>query len=122
MIDIVILKTNNTQNTPIYIRFEMAVTPQCMTLEEFMKNPWIWHPPLNEKIDDSKRALLLPLFDPKDPKHHYSSEVLTKMKAEFEQQKSIAPLKNETKPSEKTLDPAVLKEMNELSELLYGPS
>jgi len=108
----------------------MAVTPQCMTLEEFMKNPWIWHPPLNEKIDDSKRALLLPLVDPKDHKHHYSSEALTKMKAEHkmafeqqqQQQQSIALLKNETKPSEKTLDPAVVKEMNELSELLYGPS
>ena len=101
----------------------MAFTPQCMTLEEFMKNPWIWHSPLNEKIDDSKRALLLPLFDPKDHKHHYSSESLTKMKAEFEQQQqSIKLLKNETKPSEKTLAPAVVKEMDELSELLYGPS
>jgi len=105
----------------------MALTPQCMTLEDFLKNPWKWHTPLNEKIDDSKRALLLPLVDPKDHKHHYSSEALTKMKAEHklafeQQQQSIALLKNETKPSEKTLDPAVVKEMDELTELLYGPS
>jgi hypothetical protein len=100
----------------------MAFTPQCMTLEEFLKNPWKWHTPSNEEIDDSKRALLLPLFDPKDPKHHDSAELLTKMKAEFERQQSIELLKNEIKPSEKTLDPAVVKEMDELAELLYGPS
>ena len=98
----------------------MAFTSQCITWAEFMKNPSKWseihfdkiHV---DKIDDSKRALLLPLFDPNDSNYQVSPDF--EAIYEIERKRALEPVKIEQKPEE----PAILKEMNELSELLYGP-
>lgn len=99
---------------------------ECITLEEFLKNPDKWHgwqKNPHKHTEDSKPALLVPVFDPKDPKYQISPEALARLKDEHkrafeeQQQQSVEPIKNEIK----TIDPAILKEMDELSELLYGP-
>ena len=102
----------------------MAFTPQCITWEcitwaEFIENPSKFSVTPVVKIDDSKPALLLPLIDPKDSNYQFSAEY--EAKYEIERERALVPLKIERKPEETPLDPAILKEMNELSDLLYGP-
>ncbi len=100
---------------------------ECITLAELMENPekWkVWQENSHKHTDNLRQALLLPVFDPTDTKYQISPEKLARLKEEhkraFEQQQQqpVEPLKNETKP----IDPEILKEMDELAELLYGPS
>ena len=93
----------------------MAFTTQSITWAEFIENPSKFSETLVVKIDDSKQALLLPVFDPKDSNYQVSPDFAAKY--EIERNRAIEPLKKEQKPA----DPAILKEMNELDELLYGP-
>ncbi len=74
--------------------------------------------------DESGKAILLPVFDPNDPKHTLSPDFQERYEAEIKraiEQQAIANQISD-KPTKPSLDPALLKEMNEVSELLYGPS